>query len=133
MVYKKIKLYFLSLISVLLLDFTWLFLIMKDFYSSQFINLARPEVLPYWSAACAWLVIPLGIVMFVDKVSKDYKESLIYGAIFGLILYGLYDFTNYATLKGWTLKLLIVDICWGIVICSLSSVFTKYVSLRWLK
>jgi len=36
------------------------------------------------------------------------------GALFGLVTYATYDLTNLATLEGWPITLVIVDILWGI-------------------
>ena len=70
---KIIKKYFIALIAVLVIDLTWIFLIMADFYQGQFSGFLRPENVPLWSAILAWLLIPLGIVLFVDKISKNKK------------------------------------------------------------
>jgi uncharacterized membrane protein len=130
---KKIKTYFITLAIVLILDFIWLFLIMKSFYDNQLSNFLRPENIPIWSAIFAWALIPLGIVLFVDKLAKNNKQIIIYGALYGFILYGLYDFTNYAILANWPLQMVIVDVLWGIILCSLSSIIMRLINKKWLK
>lgn len=122
---KKIKQYLVALLIVLAIDFTWILVIAKSFYNQQLSGFARPEVVPIWSALIAWALIPLGIVLFVNQVSKNKKQSLLYGALFGFILYGVYDFTNYATLANFTLTMLVVDILWGTFLCSISSLLLK--------
>lgn len=37
-------------------------------------------------------------------------------AIFGAAAYGTYEFTNLATIRGWTWRILVVDLAWGIVL-----------------
>jgi uncharacterized membrane protein len=128
MVQKEIRKYLIALVFVLAVDFVWLLLLMKGFYDAQLNAFTRPAPFPFWSALAAWLLIPLGIVLFVDKLAKTYKQSLLYGASYGIILYGVYDFTNYATLQGWTLPMVFVDIIWGAVLCSLTALFLKYIS-----
>jgi uncharacterized membrane protein len=130
---KKIKEYFLALLIVLAIDFTWILIIAKSFYNEQLSGFLRPEIVPIWSALLAWALIPLGIVLFVNQVSKNKKQSIIYGALFGFILYGVYDFTNYATLANFTLKMLVVDILWGTFICSVSSLLLRIIGEKWLK
>jgi uncharacterized membrane protein len=131
MVPKKIKIYLVALVIVLAIDLTWVLVVMKSFYAEQFSAFARPEIIPFWSAALAWLLIPLGIVLFVHQLSKNNKQSLLYGALYGLILYGVYDFTNYATLAGWTLTLVVIDILWGTVLCAVSSLLLRIIMKRW--
>ena len=36
-----------------------------------------------------------------------------FGALFGLVVYGVYDFTNYSTLRQWPLVLALADTAWG--------------------
>ncbi|MBM3230517.1 DUF2177 family protein [Candidatus Pacearchaeota archaeon] len=123
---EKIKRYFAALLIVLAIDLTWVLVIAKPFYINELSGFARPEIVPIWSALLAWSLIPLGIVLFVDRVSKSNKQSLIYGALFGFILYGVYDFTNYATLANFTLTMVVVDIAWGTFLCSISSFLLRF-------
>ena len=37
------------------------------------------------------------------------------GTLFGLVVYGVYDFTNYATLRQWPFVLTVADVAWGTV------------------
>lgn len=96
------------------------------------INLIREKSI-VWSALFAWMLIPLGIVFLIDRTSKSIKESAVYGALYGFCLYGVYEFTNYAIIKTWSLSMLFVDILWGTVLCSITAVFLRYVSKKWLE
>ncbi|KKP57177.1 MAG: hypothetical protein UR49_C0002G0045 [candidate division WS6 bacterium GW2011_GWF2_33_92] len=42
-------------------------------------------------------------------------------ALFGLTTYATYDLTNLATLKGWNLKITIIDLIWGTSISTLTT------------
>jgi len=130
---KKIKQYVITLAVFLAVDSLWILVVARSFYDEQLSGFARPEIVPLWSVAMAWAVIPLGIVMFVHPISKTKKSSLVYGALFGFILYGVYDFTNYATLANFSLEMLVVDILWGTCICSISSGILKVVDETLLK
>jgi len=128
MVTKKIKKYFVASIIVVTIDLFWLLIFMKSFYARELSGFLRPEAVPIWSAIIAWALIPLGIVLFVDQVAKNNNQSILYGATYGLILYGLYGFTNYAILANWTIRMLIVDVIWGTFLCSISSLLLKLIS-----
>ncbi len=125
---KKIKKYFLALAIVLVIDLTWVLVIMKPFYDKQLAGFARPENVPLLSAVLAWALIPLGIVLFVDQIAKNNKQSITYGALYGLIIYGVYDFTNLASLANWTLTMTIVDIAWGMTMCAAASLLLRLTS-----
>lgn len=128
MVSKEIRKYILAIVIVLAIDLFWIFILMNSFYTEQFSRFLRPEKAPLWAALLAWALIPLGIVVFVDRVSKTKAGAFFNGALYGLILYGVYDFTNYATLANWPLALVIVDVLWGTFLCAISSLLLHFMS-----
>ena len=54
------------------------------------------------------------------KGNTTLNEAVISAFIIGLLAYGTYEFTNYATLRGWTLQMLAVDTLWGGVLTATS-------------
>jgi uncharacterized membrane protein len=132
MKYKNITKYLISAVFLISIDLIWLLLIIKSKMDFWLIELMREKTI-VWSAILAWLLIPLGIIFLVDRTSKSIKESAIYGALYGFSLYGVYEFTNYAIIKTWSLSMLFVDIIWGTFICGLTAVFLRYISKKWLE
>ena len=62
------------------------------------------------------------------------KPNYLKSALLGLAIYGTYEFTNYATFSKWDLKVLGMDISWGIIVSVLSLFITdKIYSLISLK
>ena len=49
------------------------------------------------------------------------------GAMLGLVVYGVYDFTNYSTLRQWPLVLAFADVAWGVVASAMCAVAVKIV------
>jgi len=47
--------------------------------------------------------------------------ALIGGALLGLLAYGTYEFTNYATLRDWSAQQVAVDTIWGGVLTGVSA------------
>ncbi len=131
--------YLLCLPFTLILDYIWLGRLMQGFYLSELGPYARVRgdtIVPvYWAAALVYLLLPLGAVLFalprVDPAAP-LLSSLIWGALFGLIVYGVYDLTNMATLERWPVKMVWVDIGWGTFLCAVTTCFAARVSL-WLK
>jgi uncharacterized membrane protein len=129
---------FLSLVPiVIIIDYLWLARIMGDFYRSGLNSLVRKQGTALdpilWAALMVYICIPLGIVLFVlPHVSQDnlVVSSLSWGFLFGVVLYGVYDMTNYSLLKEWPLKVAIVDILWGGTLCAISSCIAAYLD-RW--
>ena len=67
-------------------------------------------------AAVFYLGYVLGLLWLVSLPalqSADPLAALFGGMILGLMAYGTYEFTNYATLRDWTLEQVIVDTLWG--------------------
>jgi len=111
---------------VLTVDLIWLGVVMKPFYESQIGELARRSgtaLAPRWPAALGvYVLIPAGIVLFVRphlSPSAGPGQAIAWGALFGLVLYGVYDLTNRAILERWPLVLTVVDIAWGCTLCGL--------------
>ena len=125
--------YLVALPLFVAIDFTWIGFLMKRFYLDELRDLARVQAgvfRPNLAAGlAAWAIIPLGIVFFaVPRLTPDDSvlEVLGWGALLGAITYGMYDLTNLATLKSYTVKLTLLDAAWG---TSLSAVVTLVVWL----
>jgi len=43
------------------------------------------------------------------------SSAAAFGALFGLVVYGVYDFTNYSTLRQWPFVLTLADTGWGVL------------------
>lgn len=125
---------FAALVPIMLaLDMLWIGVLMQKFYDSQLGALARRSgdaLAPHWpSAVLVYLLLPLGIVLFVvPKAANDHLYTALWGALFGFILYAVYDLTNLATLAGWPLRLAIVDIIWGAVLCGITALIASYIA-----
>lgn len=119
-----LKLFLILFVTGLLIDFVWIGLIAKNFYLSQLGNLARLKSGKFdailWAALLVYACIALGIVFYVlPQVGDDTGWFLTFlaGAFFGLIMYGLYDLTNLATLAKWPRLYCFVDMLWGSFLC----------------
>lgn len=114
---------------VVVIDLLWLGVLMKPFYDAQIGDLARrsgASLAPRWPAAIlVYLFIPAGIVLFARPAMGSQASlplALAWGALFGLVLYGVYDCTNRSILEKWPLLLTIVDIAWGSCLCGMGAV-----------
>ena len=120
---QQIITYFISLVSFLAIDLTWLGLIANKFYKDNLNGLMSKK--PIWSIAILFYgVFIFGLMYFVivpSLSSGSYKTLLTRAAIFGFVTYATYDLTNLSTLKNWTKNLTAVDLVWGVVLSSLVS------------
>jgi uncharacterized membrane protein len=123
---------FLTTLAIFLgIDSIWLGLIAKNFYDKELNPFARTLNLPV--AFLPYLLIVFGILFFVlPKTGGNTTQALFWGAFFGLIVYGVYDLVNLSTLADWSLKMAVVDILWGVIVCGFVSVLSTLV-LNYLK
>lgn len=127
-----LKNFVFSLVAYLILDGIWLGFLMHDWYAKAFGSLARsiggkwtPD---YVGVVLAYLLMGIGLSLFVamNVSEKTVWHALGYGAVFGLVTYGVYDFTNLATLSGWNWKIVLVDLSWGVFASAVASVAVFY-------
>ncbi len=118
------KMFAIVLPIFLLLDLLWLGVVMKDFYNHELGDLARRQgaaLTPRWGAAAlVYFLIPAGLVLFVQPLVAGQASlwpAFAWGAVFGLVLYGVYDLTNLAVLASWTVRMTFADLAWGAVLC----------------
>ena len=126
-----LKLFFATLCCFLCLDLIWLALIAKNIYFEQLGTFMRQGVI--WpSAILVYVALSLGVIFFVlPKAENNLMSAFLWGAAFGAVVYGVYDFTNYALLANWPLKITLIDFCWGMVLCGLTSKLMMWVK-AWL-
>jgi uncharacterized membrane protein len=131
-----LKVFSVTVIATLLLDFSWIALIMNKFYHNQIGFLLRLKADGgldpiFWPAAAVYICIPLGVILFVlPKVATTdgLLAVLPWGFLYGILLYGVYDFTNYSLLKDWPLAVTLVDWMWGGILCGITSVVALWMS-----
>ena len=127
-----LKLYAVALTSFMVIDLLWLGVIARSFYRSQLGHLMRADV--NWAAAVGfYLVFVLGIVVLVVWPAMEREslgQALLLGALFGLVTYAAYDLTNLATLEGFPVRMVVVDMIWGMALCTGISAITYLASTR---
>ncbi|MFS4439544.1 DUF2177 family protein [Paracoccaceae bacterium GXU_MW_L88] len=67
-------------------------------------------------AALFYAAYIVGVLYFASlpALAKDSASAaLVNGALIGLMCYGTYEFTNYATLRDWSLQQVATDTIWG--------------------
>ncbi len=129
-----LKLYAVAVATFLVIDLFWLGVVARSFYQAQLGHLMRPNV--NWAAAIVfYLVFVVGIVILAVWPAIDRRSlghAVLLGALLGLVTYAAYDLTNLATLDGFPLKVVVVDMVWGTVLCGTISAVTYLASTRLL-
>lgn len=123
-----ISLWLAAAILFLAIDMVWLLWVGRGFYTAEIGALLRQP--PNLSAAgFFYLLYVTGLMVMViwpAFQAQSAPQALIYGAILGLIAYGTYDLTNLAVMKGFTAKIAMIDMAWGMVLTAVVSAATVF-------
>jgi uncharacterized membrane protein len=102
---QTLKLAAAGAFAFMVLDGLWLGLLMKNFYRRQLapiVRLADGGIAPNWPAAMVvYALLGAGIALFAIPRASSTLTAAVQGGLLGLVVYGVYDFTNYSTLRDW--------------------------------
>ena len=104
--------YGVALVVMSALDALWLGWLATSFYQEQLGALMTDSV-RIVPAALYYLGFPLAIVYLALMPSASLGEAVLRSAVLGLAAFGVYDLTNLATLRGYTVLMTVVDMAWG--------------------
>ncbi len=119
---QYVKVFAIGYGAYMILEILWLGFLMRNFYIKNLASYLRTVngtlAVDWPSALLVWGLLILGLLIFV--LPKGINASLVtqfcWGALYGLIVYGVYDGTNFAMLSDWPLVVVVADLLWGMVI-----------------
>lgn len=127
------KLYILTVPVFFAVDIVWLGFVAKKFYRNHLGFILSPDV--NWPAAIVFYALyVLGILIFavVPAIEQgSLGKALLLGGLYGFFTYATYDMTNMATIKNWPLNVVVVDILWGVFLCSIVASIS-FLMAKWL-
>ena len=106
---------------LLTVDLPYLYL-MKDYYGNMIEDIQKTKIdIRYFSILIVYIIMAISIKYFVIDNSKNIYDILFYGILLGLFGYGVYDFTNYSIFSKWRLNASLIDLAWGMFLCTFVS------------
>jgi uncharacterized membrane protein len=139
---NKYLYFFICLIIVfviyIIFDITMITLYVGKQFSQIVKNIqgGRKMIIRLVPAILCFILISFGIVYFVlDKIREDHiiEDSFRYGGVFGAIVYGVFDLTNYSMFVDYNLKIVMIDVIWGTILGSIVSIISKYSIINLVK
>lgn len=117
---RYVVLYLATLLVIVPIDFLFLGIVAKGFFTSQVGHLlGEIKLLP---AILFYLLYVAGTVVFVSGgQGVTWQSTLLYGALFGLFCYATFELTSMSMLKDWSWAVVVVDIAWGTFVTAISS------------
>ena len=84
--------------------------VMKDYFQNQIQRVQGTSIkLNFLGAAICYVFLIIGINYFIIKPHKSVSEAF----LLGLVIYGVYETTNYALIKNWSILTVFIDTLWG--------------------
>lgn len=109
--------YLLAAIIFVVLDGLYLNLI-KGYFNNQVKSIqGSPIQINLIYVAITYVFLIFGINYFIIKKNRPVKEA----ALLGLIIYGVYEFTNISLFKNWSILTAIIDTAWGTTLFALTT------------
>jgi uncharacterized membrane protein len=99
----------LSAIVMISLDFVYLS-VMKSYFMNQVKNVQGSALkINYLGVAICYVFLVAGLNYFIIKPRKSISDAF----LLGLVIYGVYETTNYALFSNWSIVSVIIDTLWG--------------------
>ena len=124
-----IKTFFIALLFFCIIDVFWIYFVATPMYKQEVASLMQLKVPP---AILFYIIFLLGLIFFV--INPNYSNTLVnvfmIGAFYGLVTYGTYDLTVYATMNIFSLKLVVADILWGMILSGSVATLTVFTTAK---
>ena len=113
---------FLSILLILvLIDSVYLFLT-KAIFGEMVAKIQRTSIqFRLAGAIIVYMLLAVSLYYFIVKPGLSVWEA----GLLGLVIYGTFDFTNYAMFKNYDLKIAIMDTVWGSLLFALTTFVYK--------
>ena len=119
--------FIVALISYTVLDMIW-FQFSTPSYKKVVETIQGKEMKLKYLGFLAWVVMAIGMAVLVVPLAESVTDAMRLGAIYGLVLYGTFNGTNYALFQDWTFNISMIDTLWGIFVSAMVAAITKYMS-----
>jgi len=109
--------FLIAAITLVSLDSAYIYF-MTDYFNNQ-IKLVQgsPISLNLFGAFICYIFIIFGLYYFIIKRKRSVNDAF----LLGMVVYAVYEFTNLATLKNWSIFTAIMDTIWGGVLFALTT------------
>ena len=105
---------------MLLLDSIYLG-INKSFFENQIMDIQnKPLQFQIGGAILCYIFLILGLYYFIIRNKKSVFDAF----LFGIVIYGVYETTNYTLFKNWKLHTVLMDTLWGGILMYTTTFFT---------
>jgi len=98
-----------------------------NYYSKQVARVQGSEIkLNYLAAIICYIFLIVGLNYFIIKPKRSVNDAF----LFGIVVYGVYETTNWAIFKNWSPISVIIDTLWGGTLFALTTFIVHGFKLR---
>jgi uncharacterized membrane protein len=121
-----VLLWAIAFVLLLIIDMIWLMWLGRGFYVEEIggLLLEQPNLIAAFGFYALYIAGLVYLVIAPAAEADSVMKAVISGAVFGLVAYATYDLTNLAVMKGFTLKIALIDMVWGMVLSAAVSGLT---------
>lgn len=103
--------FYLLLSSIILISIDFIYLkLIKNYFSAQIKNVQGSNMeINYFGLVLCYIFIITGLNYFIIRPHKSVSDAF----LLGLVMYGVYETTNYALFKNWSIFTVMIDTLWG--------------------
>ena len=114
--------FLLSAIILVVLDSVYLN-VMKGYMSNQIQKVQNASIqLKYVSAIICYVFLVTGLNYFIIKPNRSVQDAF----LLGIVIYGVYETTNWAIFKNWSALSVIIDTLWGGILLALTTWIVRF-------
>ena len=97
---------------------------MKTYFDNQIRSIQGSNIQMNLTAAIlCYISLVFGIYYFIIKDNKPLYQAF----LLGLVIYTVYEFTNWSLLKSWKLTTVIIDSLWGATLFTLTTAIIYFI------
>lgn len=105
------------------LDFMYLNLI-KSYFSKQIASVQGEKItVNFLGAAICYILLITGLNYFIIEPKKSVYDAF----LLGIVIYGVYETTNYSLFKNWSILTVFIDTLWGGILFATTTFLSKQV------
>jgi uncharacterized membrane protein len=128
---NKVKIYMIQYLALsfifILLDAIYLTFIQKYFNQQIFLVQGDNIKINILGTIFTYIFLVFGLYYFIIREKRNTKDA----ALLGLVIYAVYELTNYSILKKWSIYTVLLDTTWGaILFASTTAIFYKLKSIN---
>lgn len=119
---------------LIILDGLWISINSK-MYSDMYSKVQNsPMEINKLGAIISYMFIFISLFVIIlprlKKANRTITDCLIQSGLVGLTIYGIYNFTNLATLKNYSFKVAVIDTLWGGLLYTIIGIVLKFLILK---